>query len=191
MKLVALERTFSPELSVSISLDDWMQVNHTLDGCLEARQVQWLYSLVSVNGDRAICLCHTPYTETVREACRQSRTPFQKAWAADLWVAQAPQSFSQGAALIVVETHYDQPITKTMVEEIKAQAQGCLHELNIQSAFSILAADGSRSACTFSASSAEQVRLLYRKVGLPFERVWKAALIQPMVQSVSAIHSTL
>lgn len=39
MKLAVLERTFSPELAAPMTHDHWMRVNHTLNGCLEARQV--------------------------------------------------------------------------------------------------------------------------------------------------------
>ncbi|WP_421656240.1 hypothetical protein [Leptothermofonsia sp. ETS-13] len=180
-KLAILERTFSPSLSAPVAYDHWMQVNHALDGCLEARQVHWLYSLVAVNGDRSICLFKVPYVETIREACRQARMPFQRVWQADLWLAEEPQNFSQGTSLIVAEVNYDPPITRTIYEATKWQAKGCLDELNIQSAFSIIALDGTHSACIFSATSAEEVRSLYRKVGIPFERVWKGTLIQPII----------
>lgn len=184
MKLAVLERTFSPSLAAPMTFDRWMQVNHRLDGCLEARQVHWLYSLVSVNGDRSICLFNVPYTETVREACRETRMPFQRAWQAELWVPETPQRFPQGAGLIVAEVNYDPPITKTVYEATKRQFKSCLDELNIQSVFSIIAMDGTHSVCLFSASSAEQVRSLYRKVRIPFECIWKATLIQPVIESV-------
>lgn len=178
MKLVVLERAFTPEIASSITYDYWMQVNHVLDGCLEARQVDWLYSLVSMNGDRSICLFRAPYIETVRESCRQARMPFQKVWAAELWLEHDPQSFPQSTALIVAEVNYDSPITKSFYEATKQQAKNCLSELNVQSAFSIIALDGTHSVCLFSAASAEDVRLLYRKVRMPFKHIWKAALIQ-------------
>ncbi len=180
-KLAVLERTFLPALSAPVAYDRWMQVNHALDGCLEARQAHWLHSLVSVNGDRSLCLFKVPYVETVRESCRQARMPFQRVWQAELWLAEEPQNFSQGTSLIVAEVSYDPPITGTIYEATKQQAKGCLDELNIQSAFSIIALDGTHSACIFSATSAEAVRSLYRKVGIPFERVWKGTLIQPMI----------
>lgn len=186
MKLVVLERTFSPDLSTPITFDDWTQINHTLDGCLEARQVHWLHSLVSVNGDRSICLFQAPYTEMVRASCRQARMPFQQIWTANLWVAKDRQSLTQAAALMIAEVNYNPPITHTIHEATKHQAKSCLDELNIQSAFSIIAVDGTRSVCVFSASNAEVVRSLYRKIGMPFKQVWKATLIQPMIESVDS-----
>lgn len=189
MKFAVLERIFSPPLNSPVTLNQWMQVNHTLDGCLEARQVHWLYSLVSVNGDRSICLFQVPYTDTVREACRQARMPFQQVWPADLWLANDAQHFSQGAPLIVAEVNYEPPISRTLYDATKQQVKGRLDELNTQSAFAIIALDGSHSVCLFSASSAEQVRSLYRKLGIPFEQVWKASLIQPLIESVDSLHT--
>ncbi len=191
MKFAVSEITFSPPLPAPMTYNQWAQINQNLAGCQATRNVQWLYSLVSVQGDRSICVYQVPYTDALREAYREARAPFQRIWAAtDPWVATDLNSFAQDATLIVAETNYDPPITRTMVAEIKHQAKGCLNELNIQSAFSLLTLDGSHSACTFVASSAEQVRSLYRKVGLPFERVWKATLIQPIATDLpSAISS--
>jgi hypothetical protein len=185
MKLVVLERAFSPSLTTPMTFDHWMQVNHLLDGCLEARQAHWLQSLVSVNGDRSICLFNVPYTETVREACRQAQMSFQRVWQADLWVAEDPQNFSQGTPLIAAEVKHDPPITKVDYEATQQQAKGCLEELNIQPAFSIISMDGTYSICLFSAASAEQVRSLYRKVNVSFERIWKGTLIQPIISVVA------
>jgi hypothetical protein len=180
MRLAVAEMMVSPPLPAPLTYDTWMQGTQSLEGCKKARNIQWLYSLVSVQGDRSICVYQVPYVEALREAYREARMSFQQVWEADLLVAKAPQSFSQGAALIVVETNYHPPITPKIVGEIKDQAKGCLHELNIESVFSALTLDGTHSACTFSASSVEQVRSLYRKMGMPFEQVWKATLIQPI-----------
>jgi hypothetical protein len=179
MKLAVLERTFTPELAAPITYDNWMQVNHTLDGCLEARQVEWLYSLVSVNGDRSVCLFNVPYTETVRESCREARMPFQRVWQADLWMEQDLTSFPQGCSLVIAAVNFDPPMTKTKYEFCKQQAEGCFQELKIQPAFTAISLDGTSSICAFSATSAEAVRSLYRKVGQPFQQIWKAILIRP------------
>lgn len=178
MKLAVLERTFSPPLVTPITYDGWMQVNYTLDGCLEARQVHWLHSLVSVNGDRSVCLFQVPYSDTVREACREARVPFQRVWQADLWVDLEPTSFPQNCSLVIAEVNYDSPMTKTIYESSKQRVEGCFRELQIQHAFSAMSPDGTHSICAFSAATAEDVRSLYRKIGQPFKQVWKATLIR-------------
>lgn len=182
MKLAVSQMMFSPPLSTPMTYDHWMQVTESLDGCMEARSIQWLYSLVSVQGDRSLCVYQVPYVEALREAYREGRMPVQQMWAAEMWGEKNPQSFTQDASVIIVESNYDPPINKTMIEAIKYQNRSCMHELNVQSAFSVLSLDGTHSACAFSASSAEQVRSLSRKLGIPFERVWKATLIRNPVE---------
>ncbi len=179
MSIAILERTFAAKLVAPMTYDTWMQVNHTLDGCLEARNVHWLYSLVSAQGDRSVCLFRVPYTETAREACREACMPFQRVWQADLWVDQEVANFPQGCSLIIAEVNYDPPLTKTIYESSKQQAADCFHELNVQHTFSAVSLDGIHSICVFLAATAEDVRSLYRKIGQPFQQVWKATLIQP------------
>lgn len=190
MKLIVLEQTFSPELPAPLSFDHWIQGNQMLEGYSEVRQIRWLHSLVSVNGDRSICLLQAPYAEMVREACQRVQKSSQQVWTADLWVPKAPQSFSQGAALIVIEITFNPPITLAEYEAVKQRGKGCQDELNIQSAFSLIASDGTHGACVFSASSAEQVRLLCRRMSIPFQRVWKASFIQPMIKPVDSFKLT-
>jgi Protein of unknown function (DUF4242) len=189
MRFAVSEMMISPSLPAPMTYDNWMKATESLDGCMEARSIQWLYSLVSVQGDRSLCVYQVPDAEALREAYHEAGMPFQQIWTADLWVAKEPQSFSEGATLIVAESNFDSPMTKTRYEAASHQAKGCLDELNVESAFSIMALDGMHSVCLYLASSAEQVRSLYRKVGMPFECVWKASLIQPMSESVGSPHT--
>ncbi|HIK15553.1 MAG TPA: hypothetical protein IGS53_09765 [Leptolyngbyaceae cyanobacterium M33_DOE_097] len=179
MKLVVLERTFSPELPVPMTFDRWMVVNHSLDDCLESRQVHWHNSLVSENGDRSICVFEVPAMELVRTACRQARMPFQRVWAAELWVDQALNNRPQGSSVIVAEVDYPQPVTRAVDEAAKQQAAGYFQNMNIQSLCSVVSLDGNHSICVFSAVSAEAVRSLYRTTNMPFQQIWKATLIRP------------
>ncbi len=177
MKFAVLDRAFSPSLETPMTYDRWEQMHHTLDACLEARDVHWLFSLISTQGDRSVCLFQVPYTDTVREACRESRMSFQCVWQADLWTEQNLNTFAQGSSLIVVDSAFDPPITKKFYESNKQHAKGCLQELNIQPILSAVTLDGTRSICMFAATSAEDVRSLYRKVRMPFKAVWKATLL--------------
>ena len=70
-------------------------------------------------------------------------------------------------------------MTKAIYESSRRQAEGCFQELNVQHLFSAMAPDGTHSICVFSAASAEQVRSFYRKIGQPFQQVWKATLVRP------------
>jgi hypothetical protein len=85
MSLTILERSYSPPLPTPVTDDAWMQFNHVLDGCLEARDIHWQFSLVAAAGDRSLCLFEVPYAELVREACRESCMPFQRVWPVEMW----------------------------------------------------------------------------------------------------------
>jgi hypothetical protein len=178
VKFAISEITFSPPLSAPVTYEDWMQTTQSLEGCIAARNIQWLYSLVSVQGDRSICVYQVPYADAVRKAYSEARMPFQQVYPTQQWFDQEPKSF-QDDFLMVAEVRYDPPITKSMYESQKQQAAGCFSELNIQHAWSVVTLDGTRSHCVFSAACAEDVRSLYRKLNAPFDRVWKATLIQP------------
>jgi hypothetical protein len=179
MKFTVLDRAFAPALADPMTYDRWMQINHSLDSCLEERGVGWVCSLVSVAGDRSLCLFEVPYTETVREACRTAQMPFRQVWPAQVWTDHAPRKFSQGQALVVAEVGCDPPITAEIYAASKRQAKGCFEELSIQHAWSMATLDGTHCACVFRAATAEDVRSLYRKTRSPFQQVWKASLIRP------------
>lgn len=181
MKFAIAEMTFSPPLSAPVNYDAWMQTTQSLDGCIAARNIQWIYSLVSVQGDRSICVYQVPYADAVREAYREARMAFQQIWPAELWLDQEPTSFPQGASLVVAEVIFDPPMTKTHYDAAKYQAVGCFQELNIQPLVSLISLDGKNAICLFVSASAEDVRSLYRKINKPFKQVWKATLIQPKV----------
>ncbi|MDZ7950694.1 nickel-binding protein [Nostoc sp. DedQUE09] len=185
MRFAISEMSFSPPLCVPMTYEHWMQVTQSMDACIEVRNIQWQYSLVSMHGDRSICVFQVPYTDAVREAYREAGMPFQRIWQADLWLEQNPKNFPQSCSLAIAEVNYDSPMTKAICESSKHQAKGCFHELNLQHAFSAVSMDGTHSICVFSAATAEDVRSLYCKIGQPFERVWKATFIQPNTNTIA------
>jgi hypothetical protein len=180
MSFAVLERSYLPALAAPMTYEHWMQFNHSLNGFLEARDAHWLYSLVSAQGDRSLCLFEVPYTETVREACHEARMSFQRVWQAEQWLDQEPTSFPQGISLVIAEVNFDSPMSKTHYDATKSQSVNCFQELNIHPLVSLISLDGKTAICLFVAVSAEHVRSLYRKINQPFEQVWKATLIQPI-----------
>jgi hypothetical protein len=177
------EISYSPPLSTPMTYERWMQVTQSLDGCIEARNIQWQYSLVSMQGDRSICVYQVLYTDAVREAYWEAGIPFQRIWQADIWLEQNPTNFPQSCSLAIAEVNYNPPMTKAIYESSKHQAEGCFQELNIQHIFSAVSMDGTHSICVFLAATAEDVRSLYRKIGQPFERVWKATFITTQAEN--------
>jgi len=179
MTHVVLERSYQPAISVPITAKNWIAINHPLDSCLEVREVDWVYSFVAQDGSRSICEFAAPYAEAVRESCRESRMPFDRVWSSEIWITGQQTNPIEDKEPIVVEVTFDLPVTQEMCDTNKKQAEGCLSELGVFPTYSLVSMDGRRSICFFWASSAEDVRSLYRKVGMPFDRIWRAKLITP------------
>ncbi|HEY9728347.1 MAG TPA: nickel-binding protein [Chroococcales cyanobacterium] len=73
--------------------------------------------------------------------------------------------------------HRSYCITKEVWDITSQKAQPCYRELEVRRLFSLMSADGKQSICLFEASSADALRSVYRKVGLPFKQVWRSQLI--------------
>jgi Protein of unknown function (DUF4242) len=84
---------------------------------------------------------------------------------------------------VVVENTYDTPITEAQWKADDAKIEPCLKERGIRWIRSLTSCDRYRSICEFEAADAETVRESYRKVGLPFERIWSADIVEPKEES--------
>lgn len=183
MKFVVSEMAFSPPLSAPVTYDQWMQVTQSLDDCLAARDIQWQYSLVSIDGDRSICVYQVPYAEAAREAYRAAGMPFQQIWQVQVWMQQDITTLPRDVSLIVAATTFDPPKTKANHDFNKPQVISCLQELNIYPLVSLVSLDGRDSLCLFSASTTEDVQSFYSRLGQSFKQVWKATFIQNSLTS--------
>jgi hypothetical protein len=81
--------------------------------------------------------------------------------------------------LIVAEVSFDPPKTKASFETNHPHVAHCLQELNLHPLVSLVTPGGKDSICLYLASTAEEVRSLYRKLDKPFKNVWKANFILP------------
>jgi hypothetical protein len=102
MRFAVSETRFSPPLPAPVTYDRWMQITHDMDTCLEARNIQWLYSLVSVTGDRSVCVFQVPYVEAVREAYREARMQFHRIWQSTV-VPSIPNAGADTVLVLEVE----------------------------------------------------------------------------------------
>ncbi|MBD3886350.1 DUF4242 domain-containing protein [Phormidium tenue FACHB-886] len=161
MKFAASEMVFTPPLTTPITFDDWMQFTASIDGCLAVRHIQWLYSLVSVQGDRSICLYQTPYTDALRAAFREARFPAQRVWKIPT-APSMPKSPSTNQ-IVVVESHHSHN-TQTDLEN------------PLQSSFTstIIPTNANQSITLFSATDAAVVQAHYIDTKTPFDRIWAA-----------------
>lgn len=105
MKFAVSEMSFAPPLATPVTDEYFMQVTQSLDDCLAAREIHWQYSLVSVKGERSICVYRVPYAEAAREAYREAGMPFQR-----IWSGRSPLAIPQVASkdlVVVVEANHD------------------------------------------------------------------------------------
>ena len=180
MSHVILERSYTEPLPTQMSLELWDSVNHSLDVCLNKYDWQWLRSFITLDGSRSICELEVPYAEVVREACRKASIPFDRVWRAEIWPGMNPDGLQANKQPILAEFTYEPPMTPETWTDATQRTRPCCIEMGIQSLVTLMAVNGERSICMFAATSAEEVRLMCRKVNAPFKRVWRSQLILPL-----------
>jgi hypothetical protein len=178
MVRVIIERNFATPFTTPVSFEVWEEYHTEVDRCFEIRDATWIRSLISQDGYSSICEFEAPYAELVREACREAKMPFKSIWRAEVWLAAASDSVLPPAP-IVSEVTYQPPMSREEWDVLLKQATVCCKERNIQRLFSFVVPDRTRSICLYSASSAEAVRSLYRKLEIPFDQIWRAQNIAP------------
>lgn len=179
MVRVILERSFNTPLPMPMTYEVWEEMHQQVDSCLHLRGISWIRSLISQDGHRCICELEAPYADAVREACRESGTPFEGVWRAEIWSGEEPDTTLSCKSPVTAEIMYEPPMTKELWDIASQKAQSCFRELEVQRLFSLMSPDGKQSICLFEASSADSVRSLYRKVGIPFKQIWRSQLITP------------
>jgi len=123
----------------------------------------------------------------VRSSSHRQGTPYDRIWSATLHgqgpdpvTAWPPPQGTNGAPAetVLVSRAFDAPM---VFEELQAQetAQNwCLQAYRVRFLQSLFALDRRRMLCLYAAPDAEAVRHAQRSAGLPFERVWTAAICQ-------------
>jgi hypothetical protein len=77
------------------------QLAKQLDPCLEIRRGAWRRSSLSKDKMRLVCEFEAPDAESVREALRMAKVPFERVWAADVFaVEDYPDMALKLAALV-------------------------------------------------------------------------------------------
>ncbi|PSB03161.1 DUF4242 domain-containing protein [Merismopedia glauca] len=82
---------------------------------------------------------------------------------------------------VLVEKIFDPPISEEKWNQDIEQAIPCHNAHDVRWIRSMMSRDRSRVICEFEASDAETVRRSFRKVGLPFARVWVVDVLEPVV----------
>ncbi len=81
MAHIVLEQSFEHPLSEA----DYGEFAKRLDPCLEVHRGTWVRSYFSVDRRRVVCEFEAPDAESVREALRNARVPFDRVWSAEVF----------------------------------------------------------------------------------------------------------
>ncbi len=161
MSLAVLDRQLTPGDGGVMTFQRWQRIHERLDGCLESRHVHWRCSLVSLPGDRSLCLFEVTYGDLAREACREAA------------------SLSQGSRLILAEVSFESPLDPEELQGVQRMADECFQRVDARRLTSFQTLDGAASVCLFAAPCAESVRGVYSTLAVSSARVWPAVLLRP------------
>lgn len=145
--------------------------------CLKARDAHWCYSLLSTNRCRMICTFDAPDAESVRDAYRRAEVEFGQIWTAEILKSESVPSRDE-TRLKVIEGTYP-PLMIDDWNEFNQKMLACYVERGVEWLHSFVSLDRRRVICEVNAPDAEAIRETYRKLGIPFERVWSAKILKP------------
>jgi Nickel responsive protein SCO4226-like len=97
MARVMVEQVFTEPMTD----ERYAQLAKQVDPCLEIRNGMWRRSSLSKDKLRLVCEFEAPDAESVREALRMAKVPYERVWAADVFaVEDYPEMAAKLAALL-------------------------------------------------------------------------------------------
>jgi hypothetical protein len=163
MTQMILERSFAPP----ISRQDVVGLARDSGWCLETYHVNWLGSVLGIDGSALVCRFEARDAESVRLALRQARADMSRLWIGT--VHEAPEAPEPN---VMVERNFESPVELADVQAREDASQWCLDAHNVRFARTYFSQDRRRMLCLYSAPDAEAVRAAQHKAGMPFDRVW-------------------
>jgi hypothetical protein len=145
------------------------------DGCLARHNAQYLYGYLGPNRRRMICVYEAPDAESVRIANRQSGMPFERAYTATVHeppLAPSAAAPAPASTDVLVERTFPTPVVFDDVQAIENAGAWCLDEHGVTFLRTYFANDRRRMLCRYRAADAESVRIVNRRLRLPFDAAW-------------------
>lgn len=146
--------------------------------CVQARNGAWLYSLLSSDRHRMICIYDAPDAESIRDAYRRGGLASSRAWAGYVVEPEGIAPQRNVASLIVFEGTYP-PLSDDDWNESSSKILSCYAERGIEWIQTYLSLDRTRMVCELNAPDLESVREVQRRLNIPFDRVWSARVLSP------------
>jgi hypothetical protein len=100
MARVVVEQAFTEPLTD----ERYAQFSRQLDPCLEVRDGTWRRSALSKDKLRLVCEFEAPDAESVREALRLAKIPYERVWAADVYAVEDYPEMAQKLAALLART---------------------------------------------------------------------------------------
>ncbi|MEM9904198.1 MAG: DUF4242 domain-containing protein [Cyanobacteria bacterium P01_D01_bin.44] len=147
--------------------------------CIAERSGKWLYSLLSGDRHRMICIVEAPDTESVRESFRRGGTVFSHMWSGELIMPEEPPLAHNEPVLKVFEHTYPQGLTWDQWDEANRRVLPCHDKRGVEWVRSYISSDRTRIICELTAPDAEVIRETYRRFNIPYDRGWSALVIKP------------
>jgi Protein of unknown function (DUF4242) len=100
MARVIVEQAFTEPLTD----ERYGQLAKQLDPCLDVRNGVWRRSSLSKDKLRLVCEFEAPDAESVREALRLAKVPYERVWAADVFAVEDYPEMAQKLAAVLART---------------------------------------------------------------------------------------
>lgn len=172
---VFLERTFDPPVGRQDVIDMALQGME----CFMLHRVDWVCSMLAADGKRMVCWFRGPDVESARTALRQVGAEVEVLWRGTVYEPADPPVHDPGAAQVLVQRRFDEPVTLESVQAMEEANGWCLEVHNVRFLRTFFSRDGTRMLCLYQAPDAESVRLAQRQAGLPLESVWPYRYVHP------------
>lgn len=140
--------------------------------CLTAWRVRFLYSYLSRDGLRMVCLYKAPDAEAVRQAQKTADLPYTHVYTCQGVVDEQPER-PAGYSLVVAQRALP-GLSRAEVEVLAQDAAGCMQRMRLVHFGAFLSLDGSRMVCVYYTPDLDSVRRANREASLPYEQLWLA-----------------
>jgi len=165
-----MEREFDPALDQPAFREMALEAA----GCADLYRVDWHESFLSQDGTRLTCCFTAPDAESVRQMVRNDASQSKTVWPATIHRTE-----QAGAANVLVERRFDEPVTLASVQAIEDAANACLQLHKVTFLRTYFSRDHKRMVCLYHAPDAESVRWAQQQASMPLERVWACRNFSP------------
>jgi len=181
MAHVILQRSPQPPMT----LDELPAIEAAAAECFGLHGVRHRRSHLGSDGRRIVCEFEAPDAESVRIGIGQLGVEYERVWSATIHGPPdgPPTPASGPAARVVVERAFNEPVEFAELQALEVREAWCLELHRVRYIQTFFSLDRRHMICLYEAPDAESVRLVQRTAGLPFERVWSAAVYVPAFAS--------